>query len=75
MLEITKIDLQKSELYPSSPFCTPFYLLLLQSPPRETDQNQNNPARNFGMPTFNPRLLHDGEHSTHARKREALLRH
>ena len=29
MLEITKIDLQKSELYPSSPFCTPFYLLLL----------------------------------------------
>ena len=45
----------------------------LQYPRRETDQNQNNPTRDFGIPTFNPRLLHDGEHSTHARTREAPL--
>ena len=45
----------------------------LQYPPREIDQNQNNPSRDFSIPTFNPRLLHNGEHSTHARKGEAPL--
>ena len=46
---------------------------ILQYPLCETDQNQNNPLCDFGIPTFNPRLLHDGEHSTHTRKREVPL--
>jgi len=32
------------------------YILQIQYASREIDQNQNNPLRNFGPPTFNPRL-------------------
>ena len=45
----------------------------LQSPPREIDQNQNTPFHDFWVTHFNPPLLHDGEHSTHVRKREPPL--
>ena len=45
----------------------------IQYPPPETDQNQNNPFRDFANRTFNRGLLHNGKCSTHARKREAPL--
>ena len=45
----------------------------VQYPPREIDQNQNTSSRDFRVAHFNPPLLHDGEHSTHPRKKEAPL--